>query len=121
MKKIKLSDTRPKPKVINIVHPVHGELDAWIELISVTSEEPFLKMVELSKEYTPGEEVKDLKKNLIETSEVLSMCIVNWDVDFFECEPTSANKVEILSKVENSWLRNIVKREVEKTENFFMM
>lgn len=121
MKKIKLSDTQPKEKRINVVHPIHGELDAWIELISITSEEPFIKMVELSKQYTPGEDVKDLKKNLTETSEVLSMCIVNWDEDFFECDASNDNKVNILSKVENSWLRNFVKNEVEKTENFFIM
>jgi len=115
-KKLTLKDLAPKPFRIDLVHPEMGETGAWIEINSPQSQSYFFKLVELSKtdasELTPAEQMK-------QTAELTATLVVSWDNEFFETECTIDNAVEVLSDVQNFWIRDAINAAIQDNANFF--
>lgn len=112
----KLSDLkRPEFTVKDFEHPVHGKLEGWIKLRGSDCNEYFYKAIELSE--LP--EDADTEVLMVKNAELFATLVVDWDQEFFECECTYENVVQVFSQISNVWLRNLLFKEVDKQNDFF--
>jgi hypothetical protein len=116
MSKIKLSDLAAKPITVRLIHPIMGDIGAWIKITSTQTNAYILKSLEIAsraKEETNPEKLLQLNAELIAT------LVTDWDEEFFEMEFNTENVVKVFSNTENLWIRNLVETEASKQDNFF--
>lgn len=116
----KLSALQGKSNRLAILHPTEGDLGTWIEIRGPHSYEYRTALVEALKargNKTEDDMTSDDSRN--EAALVISGIVVDWDSEFFECDPTSENIKKVLSDPGNSWLINFIEAQLIKSEDFF--
>lgn len=115
-KKYTLADLAPKNAKILVLHPKVGDVGAWVEVKPPSSIEYMQAIFDLEK----------VDLNNIPVTEKLQLAaklpasvVVAWNEDFFGCEATHDNIINVLSNPANAWILYAINIELGKDENFF--
>ena len=112
---MKLKDLKEKLHKFEIVHPTHGATGSYLTVRSPRCNDYVFAAIAMSRE----EASEDAREQFRRNCELMAICVVAWDQDFFELECTQENVVAVLSDFENTWLREQIQAELDKSENFF--
>lgn len=114
-KKVTLASLKALNHKFQLVHPVHGELDAWVEIRSPRTNDYFYRSLELA-DITEDASVEERVRA---SAELAALLIVDWDGDFFGDDFDLGEAITLFCEVENFWIRDQVSDQANKPEHFF--
>lgn len=111
-----LASLKTQPFKMPLIHPTEGDTGGYVELVSAQSNAYFYKVLELAKT-NPDE--ASLETQIKASAELVATVIIGWDEEVFGQEYSTEAAVDLLSNVENFWIRDAINKALEDNSNFF--
>jgi len=112
-KRYNIRDLAAKPKKVNLVHPVLGETDIWVEVVGPQSKQ--FRSALKAFEALPEAEQSTAEANL----KFLSACVVGWDSEAFGEVHTPEAAERLFTEPENGWMVAFLTPIIQDHAKFF--